>query len=267
MPYGAHETMEVHEILMEKMNVITHFNLYAKETKNQRLLDMIIRHQQEEIRSYDELVNYTHDYNRFAPIPPNTPITGVGPKQIQYGLKNPPQFAPQSDAVLSDWEIAVAMLLCHKNAARNSAWASLECADPNLRRLLLNCAANCGNQAYEVFLFLNEQGLYQVPMLNSHTAKTLLHRYQPTNESLKSQYFGQNAGYGGQNAGYGGQTMGYGGQYGNGNGPYGYSNAVGAETEAMNGALYTGSPESTFYGASSAQGQSSNPSSSGTQNS
>lgn len=122
MPYGAHETMEVHEILMEKINAITHFNLYAKETQNPQLQDMIARHQQEEILSYNEIVAYIRENKGFSPIPPNTDIKGVSEQQIQYGLNKPPQFAPQSDASLSDEEIAIAMLLCHKNGARNAAW-------------------------------------------------------------------------------------------------------------------------------------------------
>lgn len=212
MPYGAHETMEVHEILMEKINMITHFNFYATETQNQQLIDMIIRHQQEEIRSYNEIVAYTHDYNRFNPVPPNTNIREITPQEIQYGLNNPTQSAPELDAALSDAEVASAMLLCHKNAARNGMWATLECADPNLRSMLLNSAANCANQAYEVFLFMNQQGQYQVPKLDDHTAKTFIHSYQPASDSLQAQYGmqpGQNTAYAVQNTGYPGQSAGY----------------------------------------------------------
>jgi spore coat protein CotF len=188
MPFGAHETMETHEILMEKINCISHFNLYARQTKNPQLRDMIVRHQQEEIRSYNELVAYTHDYNEFRPIPPNTDIRGITPQQIQYGLNNPPPIGPEADASFNDREIGIAMLLSHKNGARNCTWASLECADPNLRRMMLNGAATCINQAYEVFLFMNQQGLYQVPTLNDHTAKTFMHSYQPAGEALQNQY-------------------------------------------------------------------------------
>ncbi|WP_082034056.1 spore coat protein [Cohnella kolymensis] len=190
MPYGAHEAMETNEILLEKINMITHFNLYARETNNPQLQDMISRHLDEEIAGYNEIVRYTHDYT-FSPVPPNTDISGVTPQSIQYGLNNPPQMAPQSGTTISDREIAIGMLCCHKNAARNAIWASLECADPNLRQLLMNSSANCVRQAYEVFLFMNEQGLYQVPTLNDHTAKTFLHRYQPSDGN--GQFAGQSA--------------------------------------------------------------------------
>ncbi|EXX84687.1 coat protein F, partial [Paenibacillus darwinianus] len=223
MPFGAHESMETHEILMEKISCITHFNLYAQEVKNPQLMDMIVRHQQEEIRSYNEIVNYTHDYSGFAPIPPNTNIQGVSPQQIRYGLNNPPQFAPQADARFYDGEIATAMLLWHKNGARNCSWAALECADPNLRSMMLNSAATCMDQAYEVFLFMNEQGLYQVPTLKDHTAKTLLHRYQPAGQALQAQYGMQEMGSG--VSGDGAQAYGN-GTYGAAGGPGFYSPSV-----------------------------------------
>jgi spore coat protein CotF len=188
MPFGAHETMEVHEVLAEKMNMISHINLYAMQTKNPELKNMIMRHQQEEIRSYDAIVTYTHDYTQFTPIPPNTTVSNVKPDQIQYGLDNPTMLAPETNASLNDYEVATAMLLCHKNAAANGVKAALEIADPNLRQMLTNSAMNCVNQAYEVFLFMNQQGLYQVPEMKDHTAKTFLHSYQPSSDGLKAQY-------------------------------------------------------------------------------
>jgi spore coat protein CotF len=179
MPYGAHETMEAHEILMEKINMISHFSLYARSARNPQLRDMIARHSQEAVRSYNDLVSLTRNNTRFTPVAGNTVTQGISPEQVQYGLRNPQQMAPQTDATLSDQEIACAMLLCHKNGAKNAMAASLECADPNVRRALVNSAVTCNNQAYEVFLLLNQQGVYQVPTLNDHTAQTFLHSYQP----------------------------------------------------------------------------------------
>lgn len=240
MPFGAHETMEVNEVLLEKVNMITHFNLYAQSTKNQRLLDMLMRHQQEEIRTYDEILAYTHDYNRFNPVPPRTNVRGITPQQIQYGVNQPPQMQPQSDAAMTDRDVAIAMLQCHKNASMNGLRATLECADPNLRQMLLNSCANCVNQAYEVFLFLNEQNEYQVPELNSRIAKDFLHRYQPSGQQLQSQYMGQSGQGVGQGTQYSGQAMNVGGQYSAGRSAYG--------TGQNRGQIPTGSQQSTLYG-------------------
>ena len=188
MSFGAHETMDTHEILMEKISTITHFNLYGRQARNRQLQDMIARQQQEMIRSYNELVSLTRQSARTVPMSPPVQMRGVSPQDVQYGLHNPQPIGPQADATLNDVEIASAMLICHKNGAKNAMWASLECADPNVRRALLNSAVSCNNQAYEVFLFMNQNGVYQVPTLSDHTAQTLLHHYQPAGGTLQSQY-------------------------------------------------------------------------------
>lgn len=237
MPFGAHETMETHEILMEKINAITHFNLYAQQAQNPQLREMIYRHQQEEILSYNELVGLTRGSNRFEPFPSNTPIQGVNNQQIQYGVNNPPQMGPQADATLTDAEIAVAMLLCHKNGARNCTWASLECADPNLRRTLFNCAATCNNQAYEVFLLMNQQGLYQVPTL-SPQGQRFLGSYQPAGAALQAQYGLTN-----------GQMAGNTGAYPYGAAGYSNANMGGTGGNLPNQNFSAGTRESVLYGA------------------
>ncbi|MDR4947615.1 spore coat protein [Neobacillus cucumis] len=188
MPFGAHEAMEVHEILTEKINMINHFHMYAAQAKDPQLKEMIHRHLQEEIKSYDTVVSYTHDYQNFAPMSANTNMGSVKPNQIQYGLDNPSMVAPEANTTFNDFEIASALLICHKNGAANGVKATLEIADPNLRQVLLNGAVNCVNQAYEVFLFMNQQGQYQIPTMKDHTAKTYLHSFQPVSESLKAQY-------------------------------------------------------------------------------
>ncbi|WAH36953.1 spore coat protein [Alicyclobacillus dauci] len=236
MPFGAHESMELHEILTEKINMITHFNLYAQEARNPQLLDMIVRHQQEEIVAYNEMVSMAHGNTRFTPIPANTDIK-ASEQQVRYGLTTRRQAAPQADAVLSDSEIATAMLLCHKNAARNASWAALECADPNLRRTMMNSAATCMNQAYEVFLFMNQQGLYQVPTLNPQTAETFLNSYQPAPQELQAEYGVQGAGRMGQTAN----------AYGAGN-VNTSMNMAGQSGMERNAAMNPGARDSVLYG-------------------
>jgi spore coat protein CotF len=52
--------------------------------------------------------------------------------------------------------------------------------------MLVNGAVACSNQAYEVFLFMNERGIYQVPRMNDQTAKTFLHSYQQAAEQQQA---------------------------------------------------------------------------------
>ena len=181
MPFGAHETMEVHEILNEKMNLINHFTFYAQQCQNAELRRMIENHLQTAIQSYDQLVAYTHDYNAAANRQQPYGAPQVRPQQVQYGLHQPMPQSP-TQGQFTDQEIAAAVLCWHKNSAKNQMAGSLECADPNVRQMLINGAVTCANQAYEVFLFMNRQGAYQVPTMQDHTAKTFLHSYQPSQQ-------------------------------------------------------------------------------------
>lgn len=179
MPYGAHETMEVHEMLNEKINLINHFSMYYQQCQDKNLRDMIDRHLMTAIQSYNQLVSYTHDYNAAQQGSRAYGMPNVSAQHIQYGLHNPSQMMPQPQQGMNDRQIVSAMLACHKNSARNHMHAALECADPNVRQMLMNGAINCANQAYEVFVYMNRNGQYQVPTMNDHTAKTFLHSYQP----------------------------------------------------------------------------------------
>lgn len=114
-------------------------------------------------------------------------MPNVGPQQIAYGLDNPQPQMPQAQSRLSDQQIASAMLSWHKNSAQNHMKASLECADSNVRQMLINGSVTCANQAFEVFVWMNGHGLYQVPTMQDHTAKTYLHSYQPVQQQAVQQ--------------------------------------------------------------------------------
>lgn len=193
MKFGAHEVMETHEMLSSMINEISHHNLYAKEASNPQLKDMIVRHRQHAIASYNEIVQYTQggDNGSYRMIQQQEPMPMqaggmMQNAQIQYGLRHPAQHSPESNTAFSDWEIASAMLICHKNGARNAMTAALECADPNLRTMMLNCANACANHAYETFLFMNQQGMYQVPTMQEQTTQTYLNAYQPAAADMMS---------------------------------------------------------------------------------
>jgi spore coat protein CotF len=179
VPFGAHEALEVHEILNEKICTIDHFALYSQQASDPAMREMIDRHRAQAIRSYNELVSYTHDTR--AVVPNEVQFSQVtSPNNIQYGLNNPPSTAPLQMGVgqFYDEQIARSVLLSHKNSAKNHMKASLECADPYVRQMLLNGSNTCNYAAYEVFDYMNARGLYQVPTMRDHTAKTFLHAYQ-----------------------------------------------------------------------------------------
>lgn len=184
MPFGAYETMEVHAILDEKINQINHYGMYAQQAQNQALRQMINNHLQAAIQSYNQLVGYTHDYTQVQSSNKMQHIMSVQPQQITYGLHHPAPQTPQAGVnKFNDQQIAAALMAFHKNSATSHMSKSLECADPNVRQMLVNDAVYCGDLAYEVFLYMNNQGQYQIPTMQDHTAKTYLHTFQPMGQA------------------------------------------------------------------------------------
>lgn len=193
MKFGAHEVLECADILREKMNLINHFALYEQEAQNRDLRQMIRHHMETAIADYDMMVGYTHDYSASLGMQPPFPQPDPNIESLKYGLRNPPSIAPQPTGRFNDLMIMNAMLVLHKASAVCHIQRGLEVSDPNLRRMFLNGGITCYNQAYEVFLIMNEQETYQVPSMDNHTAKTYLHSFQPLNQQ-RGMEMGMNAG-------------------------------------------------------------------------
>lgn len=165
--------------------MIDSFGAYADKAQNQELRSMLLQHMQAAMQAYEELAQYTHDYSSPSPYSfANSTIQQTSPQQIRYSLQQPAPVYPRPGKPFDDIQIASCALVAHKNSAKNHIAASLECADPNVRMMLLNGAIACTEMAYELFLFMNQAGMYQVPTMHDHTAKTMLHAFQ-------SPYFAQ----------------------------------------------------------------------------
>lgn len=177
--FGAHEVMEASEILTEKMNLINHLAWYEQEAQDEQLRSLIRRHMDTAIQAYDQIVAYTHDYSARHGMPAPYAQPNANIESLKYGLRHPQPIAPQRAGRFTDPMIQTALLSCHKMSAVSHMQRGLEVTDPHLRQMFMNGAITCFNQAYEVFLLMNQQGSYQVPSMDDHTAKTLLHSYQP----------------------------------------------------------------------------------------
>jgi spore coat protein CotF len=66
----------------------------------------------------------------------------------------------------------------HKCGAVCKMNAALECADPQLRRIIMQGANSCAEQAYELFTFMNQRGMYQVPTMQQQTQDNFMNIYQ-----------------------------------------------------------------------------------------
>lgn len=181
--YGAHEVMEIHEVLTDTINGINQFQLYSPYVKDQQLRQILDRQVQFMVQEYNNLIQVVNQRGMSQATPYRTPMTTVP----AYGLNNPTPQAPNSSMnQMNDRDVASGMLGCHKSSAIMRTMASLECADSELRHMIQQGANNCAEKAYEVWQFMNQQGYYQVPTMKETTTNTMLNAYTPASATTNT---------------------------------------------------------------------------------
>lgn len=176
--YGAHELVEVNEILSNSICGINQFELFRPHVNGQELNSILEKQLGFMVDEFNNLVQVVK--NRLMVQGISYPVF----KQVNpiYGLHNPqPQSPNMTVNQLTDQDIASCMLGIHKSSAVARMGAVLECADPELRGFIQQGANNCAEQAYEVWQYLNNKGFYQVPTFEDITTDTMINSYKQVN--------------------------------------------------------------------------------------
>lgn len=173
--YGAHEIMEIHEVLNTAMDAIHNLQLYRPHVKDPQLAQILDHQLQFMMNAYNNMVQMVQMNGAGHAVPYRAPkaFTPV------YGLDNPaPQSPNTSPDQMDDRDVASGMLGIHKAGALRQMQGALETANPNLRYALQQGAVNCAEQAYEVWQYMNRKGYYQVPTMKEMTTNTMIGSYQ-----------------------------------------------------------------------------------------
>ena len=174
---GAHEVMEIHEVLNGTVDAINQLQLLRPRVRDQRLAQILDHQLQFAVTGYNSLVDLLHRQGAGQAAPYRAVKNAIQPT---YGLDHPGTVSPNtSPDQLDDRDIASIVLGLHKASAAKKIFAALECANPDIRRAMQQGAINCAEQAYEVWQYMNEQGFYQVPTLKEVTTQTMSNIYQP----------------------------------------------------------------------------------------
>lgn len=173
--YGAHEMMEIHEILTTGIDGINNMQLYRPHAQDPQLQQMLDHQLQFMMNEYNTLVQMVQSQGAGQAVPYRAP-KNFSPT---YGLDHPaPQSPNTSLNQMDDRDVAFGLLCVHKTGAKRKMTGALECANPMLRSALQQGAINCSEQAYEVWQFMNQKGYYQVPTMKEITTNTVMNSYQ-----------------------------------------------------------------------------------------
>ncbi len=176
MNHGAHEILDVHEVLSASIGALNQCVLMRDQIQDPELLAIVDRQYAFMLDEYNitmEAYKTGHD-----PKHPTKTYNMQMSNDVKYGLtpsepKKPIQSANEvNDAILSG-----ALLTMHKTAAVGKTQAALESTNPVVRRVLQDSVPNCVEMAYEVSLYQNKRGIYQVPQFAQNDMNTMLNMY------------------------------------------------------------------------------------------
>lgn len=175
---GAHEMMELHEVLTGSIDAINVFELYRPHVKDPQLMLLLDRQLQFMKQEYNSLAQAMNQQGMASM--GGTPYRAPKMMNPIYGLHQPkPQHPNASANEMNDEDVSSGMLGFHKSSASKSMVAAQEIVQPQLRRMVQQGAVNCSEMSYEVFQYMNQKGYYQVPTMADITTNTMMTTYQP----------------------------------------------------------------------------------------
>jgi spore coat protein CotF len=171
---GAHESVQLHEVLTCLVDGINKFQLYRPHVQDPQLRSILDKQIGFMNQEYNNMVQTVIHHSKGEAIPYRR-IKNITPS---YGLKNPSPLTPNTSAdEMDDRDVSSGMLGAHKASAVLKMTASLEFADPTIRRMLQQGAINCSEQAFEIWHYMNQRGYYQVPTMKQMTTQTMINSF------------------------------------------------------------------------------------------
>lgn len=180
---GGHEIFDAHEAIGTLIGGIEQSTLYENHIQDSELKGILQSQRAFMSQMYNTIIETfktgqkptvsTQVYNMAE----NTTVT--------YGLKeSQPKTPAQSAQELNDECITTFMLGNLKSCASEFTLAALEATNPVLRRVFADSIPNIIEMAYEVFLYQNKNGYYQVPQLEQSDMMNLLNAYAPIQNKM-----------------------------------------------------------------------------------
>ncbi|SOC40165.1 spore coat protein [Ureibacillus acetophenoni] len=176
MNHGAHEVLDVHEVLSASIGALNTFIFFRQHVQDQELLNILDRQYAFMLDEY----NITAECFKTGQDPshPTRSYKMQMGNDSKYGLTpGEPKKPMQSPTEINDGIISGFLLSCHKMGATGKTTAALEATNPVVRRVLQDSIPNCIEMAYELSLYQNQKGYYQIPQLSQADMQAMLNMY------------------------------------------------------------------------------------------
>lgn len=184
MNHGGHEVLDMHETLGGYIGVLNQSVILRQHIQDQELLSILDRQYAFTLDAY----NITVDAFKTGSDPshPTSSYKMTSGNDFKFGLTpGQPKKPIQQVSELNDEIISGFLLNAHKTGATALAATALETTNPVLRRVLADSVPNCIEMAYELSIYQNKNGYYQVPQLASNDMNALINSFAPSQNTLQ----------------------------------------------------------------------------------
>ncbi|MFZ0370791.1 MAG: spore coat protein [Halobacillus sp.] len=176
--HGGHELFDAHEVIAGVISMLDQYQMYDQHIQDQELKDILHRQSTFVTQMYNTVVQSFQTGQ--DPKMPTQQYKMQQNNNAVYGLKpGQPKKPNQSVNELSDQGLSAYMLGQTKSLASLLTMTALEMTNPVLRRVISDSVPNFIEMSYEIFLYQNKNGYYQVPQLNQQDMNQMLQSYQP----------------------------------------------------------------------------------------
>lgn len=181
--HGGHELLDSSEAIGTVMSCLEQFALYEQHTKDQELLSIIQRQKAFLSQLYNTIIDSLqtgHD-----PKTPTQTYNIENMSDITYGMQpSKPKSPVQTVGEITEECISTYIMNNLKLIASSFTTTALETSNPVLRRIYADSLPNVIELAYEIFLYQNRKGYYQVALLLEQEMQIIKNGYTPVQPNM-----------------------------------------------------------------------------------
>lgn len=176
---GGHEMFDSHEAISGLSGLLEHYLLYEQHVQDPELKTMM----QKQKAFLQQLYNTAVETLKTGQEPQvKTQTYNITTQEINvtYGMQPGQPSAPAQSAQEIDDKCISRFWMDHlKHCASTCTMTSLETTNPVMRRVFADSVPNLIEMAYEIFLYQNKHGYYQVPQLSQQDMQAYRNSFAP----------------------------------------------------------------------------------------
>jgi spore coat protein CotF len=174
--HGGHELFDAHEVIAGLISMLDQYQMYDQYIKDSEL-KAILQHQSVFVTQMYNTIVESFQTGQDPTIPTQQYQMNQN-NNVLYGIKpGQPKKPNQSINEISDQGLSAYMLGNTKSLSSLLAMTALEMTNPVLRRIIADSVPNFIEMSYEIFLYQNKHGYYQVPQLMEQDMNLMLTSY------------------------------------------------------------------------------------------